>query len=181
MKKFKIPPFQAVMVVLVIGFFVGRHFYFHPKYGDGETAPNFTAQLPSGENFQLGDLKGKYVLLDFWGSWCGPCLAESPQLVRLHKKYQNSGFKDAQGFEIVSIGIERDKRRWHRTIQRLGLSWPYHIADLTNSFKFFDSKIARQFGVRQIPTKFLIDPKGQIVEVNPSVSEVDEFLRQRLR
>ncbi len=181
MKKIKIPPFRIVMIVLVIGFFAGRYFYFNPKYGDGETAPDFSAQLVSGENFQLSDLQGKYVLLDFWGSWCGPCLAESPHLVRLHKKYQNSGFNDAEGFEIVSIGIERDKGRWHRTIQRLGLSWPYHIADLTNSFKFFDSKIASLYGVRQIPTKFLIDQQGQIVEVNPSLSRVDEFLEQHLQ
>ena len=91
--------FYIAVVVAVVLFYGGRYIYFKPKYNDGQELPDFTATLLDGSEFALSDLRGKYVLVDFWGSWCGPCRYESPQLVELHQKYANEEFADANGFE----------------------------------------------------------------------------------
>ena len=109
-----------------------------PKFVNGEKAPVFSATLAEGQPFELTQLRGKYVLLDFWGSWCGPCRAESPGLVQLYQKYHSSGF------EIVSVGIERNEKSWENAIKVLGLSWPYHILDLSKTASYL-SQMEKQF------------------------------------
>ena len=137
---------------LLIGLvYLGKYIYQMPKFDDGEAAPNFEWALPSGDQVQLSDLKGKYVLLDFWGSWCGPCRQHIPDLIQLHDKYNQSAFKNANGFEIVSVGIERDQNRWKRAIEGLNLKWTHHVFDATKSFKFFDSKVAQLYSIKSVP------------------------------
>ena len=169
------------LILILLAVFVGRYFYFQPKFDNGEDLPDFTATLLNGENIKLSDLRGKYVLVDFWGSWCGPCRAENPRLVELYKNYGQSKFKEAEGFEILSVGIEKNEKRWKKAIQRDGLFWKYHVLDLTESFKFFDSKIASEFGVKQLPSKYLLDKNGVIIRVDPSIQELNTLLAdQRL-
>ncbi len=168
-----------VLIILVLAMFVARYFYMKPKFVNGEKAPTFSAKLDDGQNFQLESLRGDYVLLDFWGSWCGPCRAESPDMVKLYQKYKDQDFKDAEGFEIVSVGIERNQASWRRAIQSDGLAWPYHILDISTSMKFFNGKIADLYSIKQIPTKFLLNPQGVIIGVNQSPGQVDRFLQKR--
>ncbi|MCO6478391.1 MAG: TlpA family protein disulfide reductase [Phaeodactylibacter sp.] len=168
-----------VLLVAMIGLFIGRYFYKQPRFVNGEPAPDFTATTISGEQLQLSGLRGNYVLLDFWGSWCAPCRKENPELVQLYSKYKNARFEQAEGFRLVSIGIEENEARWRNAIARDGLHWPYHILDKATSLRFFDSELAQQFGVKQVPTKYLLNEKGQIIAVNPSVEEVDRLLRER--
>jgi thiol-disulfide isomerase/thioredoxin len=180
MKKRNLVHYLIGLVILAGSYTVVRHFYLKPSFADGEKAPDFIGMLPDGMAFKLSSLKGQYVLLDFWGSWCGPCIAESPALIQLYGTYSKARFKEAEGFAIVSVAIEKDKARWVNAIQRYELFWPYHLLDPVSNLKFFDSPIANQYGVKQLPTKFLINEKGVIIKTNPSLEEVDLFLKERV-
>lgn len=176
MKKWN-PINYIILFVVAAGLFtVAKQFYQKPNVSDGEKAPDFVAVSDKNFGFKLSDLKGNYVLLDFWGSWCGPCIAESPALIALYGKYGTAKFQDAEGFTIVSVAIEKDRQRWSATIERLGHTWPYQAIDPVSNFRFFDSPIAKSYGVKQLPTSFLLDGDRKIVGVNLSVEEVDKFL-----
>ncbi|MCB0616476.1 MAG: TlpA family protein disulfide reductase [Phaeodactylibacter sp.] len=178
--KIKFNTVLNILLVLAVGLLIGKHFYMKPRFINGETTPDFTASTLGGQPLQLSSLKGQYVLLDFWGSWCGPCRAESPGMVQLYAKYGQAGFKDAESFQIVSIGVEENEARWRRAIEQDGLNWPYQVLDLASSLRFFDSEIATRFGVKQVPTKYLLNPKGQIIAVNPSLKELDQMLGEKV-
>jgi len=93
--------------LFLLCFVVGKYLYKLPKFDDGERSPNFECTLPSGEKSDLTKLEGKYVLIDFWGSWCGPCRAEFAPLSKLFNKYNTSKFKSANGFDIVGVAVEK--------------------------------------------------------------------------
>ena len=148
----------AVLIVML-------KFSFAPEYGI--QAPNFEAELIDGTKFKLSNLKGKYVVLDFWGSWCGPCIKESPKLVELSHK-----FKDRA--EIVSIALEKESNSWKKVSQKFGYNWKYQIVDI-NSFVLMSS-IAQKYGVSEIPAKFLISPEGELLG-KFSFDEIDKILQ----
>jgi len=112
---------------------MGRFAYMLPSVSSGEDAPSIQGTLLNGESFDLKDLRGKYVLVDFWGSWCGPCLKELPHVIDLYKKYKDAEFKDANGLVLLNVAIERDEKRWKNAINRIGMPWKYHLVDLTTS------------------------------------------------
>ncbi len=167
---------NILLVLLVIGYAV-YYFYKQPKYINGEIAPPFTAQMIDGSEFSLSDLKGKYVLLDFWGSWCGPCRQENPNIVKLFDKFNGKTFTDASGFEVVSVAIEKDENRMKSAILNDNLKWKYHIPQLDR----FNSPIVIQYGVKEIPTKYLINPDGYIMGVNQSPTEIERLLSERVK
>ena len=167
----------GLALLVVVLFKVGKSYYLKPKNITGEKAIELSGQLPDGSQFKLSDLKGKYVLIDFWGSWCGPCRAASPQLKSLYNRFQNQAFTDATGFEIVSIGIERSKTNWENAIQSDQLNWPYHLMEQG----YFDSPQVKAYNVKQIPTKFLVNPDGIIMSVDPSFEEIAKMLGARLK
>ena len=179
--------FVRNLLILAAGllmFFVGKHFFMAPKYSGGQIAPQFSTTLIDGREFSLNDLKGKYVLLDFWGTWCGPCRKEFPLLISLNQKYGNASIPNAEGFEIVSVALEREgARSLDRTkaaIGKLGLDWEYHIFDPITNFKLFNAKIATDlYGVREVPTKYLIAPDGTVAGVNMSFEEIEKTLEGR--
>ena len=174
--------FNTILNIAIAGMFSGfcwpLFLFSNQSLNSGEDLPDFSATLLNGEEMKLSDLRGKYVLIDFWGSWCGPCRAENPQLVALYNKYNGNQFKSADGFEIFSVGIEKREDRWKRAIDRDGLYWKYHVLDKTDSFKFFDSEIASKFGVRQLPSKYLLNEKGVIISVDPTITDLDALLSQ---
>ena len=165
---------NIVLIVLVIGYII-NYFYRLPKYESGEKALDFTSTLLSGDTFTLSQLRGSYVLLDFWGSWCGPCRRESPDLVSLYNEMKEKKFKAAGSLQIVSVGIETKKESWEKAIQNDGLIWPYHIGEMDR----FSGKIAKLYGVREIPTKYLINPEGVILSVNEDISEIRSYLLEQ--
>lgn len=167
---------NILLVILVIGY-AAYYFYKQPKYINGEVAPPFTAQMLDGSNFSLSDMNGKYVLLDFWGSWCGPCRKENPAIVKLYDKFNGKEFTDAFGFEIVSVAIERDESRMKKAIDKDNLKWKYHIPQLDR----FKSPIVIQYGVNEIPTKYLINPEGYIMGVNQTTTEIERLLSERVK
>jgi len=123
----------------------------------GRVAPMFSAPDTSGKSISLADYKGKYVLLDFWASWCGPCREENPTVVKAWSKYKN------RSFDVLSVSLDQVGKRdaWLRAIHEDQLTWQ-HVSNL----KFWDDDVARLYMIRSIPQNFLIDPKGKIVAVN---------------
>lgn len=168
---------QKLLYVLVgvALFLMIRYFYFKPSYVYGEQLPDFQIELIDGQDLTKGDLEGHTVLIDFWGSWCGPCRKESPELVKLYDDFKNKKIAGGK-FEILGIGIETKDYRWKQAIEKDGLNWPWHYS----SFMRFDDPLAKEFGIRQIPTKFLVNEKGMIVAVNPGFDEIRAYLTERI-
>lgn len=152
---------NIALVLLILGL-IASYIYRMPKYDEGVVAPVFEGLLKDGTSFDLDELKGNYVLLDFWGSWCGPCRQENPALVDLYNRFHQQG--QQPNFHILSVAIETKEDSWLNAIEKDNLYWPHHIVQLQR----FKSPIAQLYGVKEIPTKYLIDPQGKIIAVNPS-------------
>jgi peroxiredoxin len=120
----------------------------------GQSAIEFTLQDTLGQPVSLSSFRGKYVLIDFWASWCGPCRAENPTVVKAYNKYKD------KGFTILGISLDRpgQKDKWLKAIHDDGLTWT-HVSDL----KFWDNEVAKLYDIKAIPTNFLVDKSGKIV------------------
>ncbi len=118
----------------------------------GATAPAIALPDPQGQTISLASMKGKYVLVDFWASWCRPCRMENPNVVAAFNKYKD------KGFTVFGVSLDDDKGHWQEAIQADGLAWS-HVSDL----KRWESVAARDYGVESIPTNFLLDKEGRII------------------
>ena len=138
----------------------------------GKTAPMIEGKSPDGRVVALKDLRGKVVLVDFWASWCGPCRAENPTLVKAYKTYRNKKGPKGEGFEIYSVSLDVNSERWKKAIAADKLEWSSHVCD----FNGWRSGFASSYGVRQIPSNFIIDKDGRIVAANLKGEELIAFL-----
>lgn len=124
------------------------------KVAVGQMFTDIKALTPEGKEIALSDYaaKGKYVLIDFWASWCAPCRQENPNVVALYNQYKN------KGFEIVGVSLDRDKEAWIKGIANDKITWP-QMSDL----KYWDSEGAKLYNIRSIPSTILLDKEGIII------------------
>lgn len=118
----------------------------------GDAAPEFTQNNLNDKPVSLADLKGKVVLLDFWASWCTPCRAENPNMLKQYKLYKD------KGFEILSVSLDNVKKNWQQAVTQDGMTW-MHVSDL----KGWNNAVGRLYGVRAVPTCYLIGRDGKII------------------
>ena len=133
----------------------------------GKEAPDFTQNDPDGNPVKLSDFRGKYLLIDFWASWCGPCRQENPNLVKAYAKYKD------KGFEILGVSLDdkKGKQAWLNAIKKDNLTWP-QVSDL----KSWSNDVALLYGVRAVPQNYLISPEGIIIASNLKGEKLEEFL-----
>lgn len=153
------------ILLLIAGGAYWRYWYVTPAHSSGEPAPDFTGYLANGDSIRLSQFKGKKVLLDFWGSWCGPCRRANRDLVAIYNQNPDK-------FEIISIGIEDNAERWQKAIAQDGLSWKHHISDL----RMFDDHVALLYGIRAIPATLLLDEQGHILKVKPTKEQLKALI-----
>jgi peroxiredoxin len=122
------------------------------RFAIGAVAPDIAEVNPEGEKISLSSMQGKYVLVDFWASWCGPCRQENPNIVRVFEKYKD------KGFTVFGVSLDKSKDKWVEAIAKDNLNWT-HISDLNG----WQAAPAVVYGIRSIPASFLLDKEGRII------------------
>ena len=138
------------------------------KLAIGTIAPEITMNTPDEKTLSLSSLKGKIVLVDFWASWCGPCRAENPNVVKAYAKYKS------KGFDVFSVSLDKDMEKWKKAIQADNLSWKNHVCD----FKYWQSPVVALYNFNSIPTNVLIDKEGKILAKNLRGEDLEKKLEE---
>jgi peroxiredoxin len=151
--------------------------YFGTRLGDmvnasnktaiGSLAPDFTQNDPAGNPISLSSLRGQYVLVDFWASWCGPCRQENPNIVKAYNAYKD------KGFTILGVSLDQDKAAWEKAIADDKLAW-HQVSDL----KYWDNAVARTYNIQSIPASLLLDKEGKIIGKNLRGAELEAKLKE---
>lgn len=135
----------------------------------GMAAPDFTQPDSTGKEVSLADYRGKYLLVDFWAAWCGPCRAENPNIVSAYNKYHD------QGFEILGVSFDTDRDRWLKAVKKDGLIWQ-QVSDLKRQ-----NSVSVDYGINAIPYSLLLDPNGIIIGKSLRGAELHDALSEAIK
>jgi thiol-disulfide isomerase/thioredoxin len=161
----------AALLLAIAGAFAQQPAYKVKRLKVGKPFPDFKdTEYFTDKPIALSDFRGKVVLVDFWATWCGPCLRELPNVQKAYEKYHD------KGLEIISISLDRDLNRFERFVKQRDLSW-HHICD----GKFWDARLAREYGIRGIPAMFLVGRDGTLVGANLRGPALHQAIEQALR
>ena len=133
----------------------------------GVEAPEIALMEPNGGDLKLSDLRGQVILIDFWGSWCGPCRRENPNVKKVYDKYHG------KGFEILGVSLDKDKAAWLEAIGQDQLNWR-HVSDL----KYWQSEVVATYKITGIPMTVLVDKEGKIIAKNLRGEALENKLAQ---
>lgn len=151
---------MKLLAVLLIGGLMAFSPTNTPK--NENLAPEITLNNSDGEEVKLSSLKGNIVLVDFWASWCGPCRRGHPALVSVYNEFKDATFKNAKGFKIYSVSLDRNKAAWLAAIKKDKLTWEDHVSELNG----WNTAPVQTYGVRGIPYSVLLNEKGEIIAKN---------------
>ena len=140
----------------------------------GQAAPAISLPTPYGKVITLASLKGKLVLIDFWATWCAPCVKEQPELKAIYNKHANE--VKAGRFEILGISLDKNKENWQKSIEQYKIDWP-QVSDL----KFWKSQVAKDYAIEDLPFNVVVDEQGKIVAINLHGKELEGFIDNYLK
>lgn len=156
---------------LIIGLFLFSAGLPAQKLLPNDEAPEISLPSPDGQIISLSSLKGKLVLIDFWASWCGPCVKEQPELKKLYEKFSASG-----DFEILGVSLDRKKENWENAIQKFEINWP-QISDL----KYWMSPVTEIYDINDLPYNVLVDKAGKMIAFDLHAQELEDFIADYLK
>ncbi|MGE8513016.1 MAG: TlpA family protein disulfide reductase [Chryseobacterium culicis] len=160
--------FTIIFLIVFSGFIAAQN-----KIEIGKKAPEIIMTKADGTSFSLSTLKRKLVLIDFWATWCAPCVEEQPQLKAMYETYSEQ-VKNNQ-FEILGVSLDKNKESWQKAIDRFNINW-IQISDL----KFWKSPVAKLYEVDELPFNVIIDGEGTILAKNLHGKELEEFIKKSL-
>lgn len=167
LKRFKDSPIANNMAQQILQIENSYNQYKRVNSGS-QIAPEISLNNPDGKEIKLSSLRGQYVLIDFWASWCAPCRKELPNVVKLYNQYKS------KGFTIYSVSLDKDISAWKKAIQDDNLSWPNHVSDLLG----WESELPTLYGFQGIPHTVLIDKEGKIIESGLRGESLEQKLKE---